>query len=90
MDLSWREDLALQLRLCWSHEYTDINRPVTAMLAGAPAMPFATFGVAPQRDGMVLGLSANTAVTDATSIDFATTARSRDRTARMPSPPACA
>src|SRR5216683_1261823 len=53
-------------------------------------MPFATFGVAPQRDGVVLGLSANTAVADATSIDFAMRATSRDRTARMPSPPACA
>jgi len=36
----------------------DFNRPVTATLAGAPAMPFATFGVAPQRDGVVLRPSA--------------------------------
>jgi outer membrane autotransporter protein len=31
-------------------------------------MPFTTFGVAPQRDSAVIGLSANTAVADATSI----------------------
>ncbi|HEX9326529.1 MAG TPA: autotransporter outer membrane beta-barrel domain-containing protein, partial [Reyranella sp.] len=68
MDLGWREKLAMQLRLGWSHEYADVGRPVTATLAGAPAMPFTTFGVAPQRDGVVLGLSANTAIAEATSI----------------------
>jgi autotransporter-associated beta strand protein len=68
LDLGWREKLAMQVRLGWSHEYADINRPVTATFAGAPAMPFTTFGVAPQRDGAVIGLSANTAVADATSI----------------------
>ncbi|SEO80937.1 Uncharacterized conserved protein, contains a C-terminal beta-barrel porin domain [Rhodospirillales bacterium URHD0017] len=68
MDLGWREKLLMQLRLGWSHEYADVARPVTATLAGAPAMPFTTFGVAPQRDGVVLGLSANTAIAEATSI----------------------
>ncbi|MBL6618703.1 MAG: autotransporter domain-containing protein, partial [Reyranella sp.] len=68
MDLGWREKLAMQFRLGWSHEYADVSRPVTATLAGAPAMPFTTFGVSPQRDGVVLGLSASTAIADATSI----------------------
>ncbi len=68
MDLGWREKLALQFRLGWSHEYADTNRPVTATLAGAPALAFTTFGVAPQRDGAVVGFSANTAVADAMSI----------------------
>ena len=68
MDLGWREKLLMQLRLGWSHEYADTARPVSATLAGAPAMPFTTFGVAPQRDGIVLGLSANTAIAEATSI----------------------
>jgi autotransporter-associated beta strand protein len=68
MDLGWREKLAMQFRLGWSHEYADVGRPVTATLAGAPAMPFTTFGVSPQRDGVVLGLSASTAIADATSI----------------------
>ena len=68
MDLGWREPLAMQFRLGWSHEYADVSRPVTATLAGAPAMPFTTWGVSPQRDGAVIGLSANTAVAEATSV----------------------
>ena len=68
MDLGWREKLAMQFRLGWSHEYADVGRPVTATLAGAPAMPFTTWGVSPQRDGVVLGLSANTAIAEATSL----------------------
>lgn len=67
IDLGWREKLAMQFRLGWSHEYADTARPVSATFAGAPAMPFTTFGVAPQRDGVVLGFSANTAIADATS-----------------------
>jgi autotransporter-associated beta strand protein len=68
MDLGWREKLAMQLRLGWSHEYADVGRPVSATLAGAPAMPFTTWGVSPQRDGAVIGLSANTAVAEAMSV----------------------
>jgi outer membrane autotransporter protein len=68
LDLGWRERLALQLRLGWSHEYADTSRPVTATLAGAPLMPFTTYGVAPTRDGAVIGFSANTAVADSTSV----------------------
>ena len=90
MDLGWREKLAMQLRLGWSHEYADTARPVSAILAGAPAMPFTTFGVAPQRDGVVLGLCANTAIAEATSIYLRYEGDISARTARMPSPPACA
>ncbi len=68
MDVGWRDRLALKMRLGWSHEYADTARPVTASFAGAPVAPFTTYGVAPQRDGVVLGLAANTAVADATSI----------------------
>jgi outer membrane autotransporter protein len=68
MDLGWREKLLAQLRLGWSHEYADVGRPVSATLAGAPTMPFTTFGISPQRDGVVIGLSANTAVAEATSV----------------------
>ena len=68
MDLGWREKLAMQVRLGWSHEYADVGRPVTATLGGAAAMPFTTWGVSPQRDGIVLGLSANTAIAEATSL----------------------
>ena len=68
MDLGWREKLAVQFRLGWSHEYADTGRPVSATLAGAPGMAFTTYGVAPQRDGALVGISANTAIADATSI----------------------
>ena len=68
IDLGWREKLALQFRLGWSHEYASTARPVTATLAGAPLMPFTTYGIAPQRDGVVLGFSANTAIAEATSL----------------------
>ena len=68
VDLGWREKLALQLKLGWSHEYGDVSRPVAATLAGAPAMPFTTYGISPTRDGVVLGLGANTAIAEATSI----------------------
>jgi autotransporter-associated beta strand protein len=68
IDLGWREKLALQVRLGWSHEYADTARPVTATLAGAPLMPFTTYGVAPTRDGALVGFSANTAVADGTSV----------------------
>jgi outer membrane autotransporter protein len=68
IDLGWRDRLALMLRLGWSHEYADTSRPVTATLAGAPLMPFTTYGIAPTRDGAMLGFSASTAIADATSI----------------------
>ena len=68
MDLGWREKLAVQFRLGWSHDYADIARPVTATFAGAPTFAFTTFGVAPQRDGVVLGLAANSVIADATSV----------------------
>src|SRR5262249_10467719 len=68
MDLGWREKLAMQFRLGWSHEYADTARPVSATFVGAPTAPFTTFGVAPQRDGVVVGFAANTAVADAVSV----------------------
>jgi uncharacterized protein with beta-barrel porin domain len=41
---------------------------VTAALAGAPSSPFTTFGISPVRDGVLLGLSASTAIAEATSL----------------------
>lgn len=68
MDMGWRNRLAMRFRLGWSHEYADVARPVTAALAGAPASPFTTFGISPVRDGVLLGLSASTAIAEATSL----------------------
>jgi outer membrane autotransporter protein len=68
MDLGWRDKLNAQIRLGWSHEYASTDRPVTASFAGAPTIPFTTFGASPQRDGVVIGLSAQTAVADTASL----------------------
>ena len=68
LDLGWREKLAVQFKLGWSHEYADVSRPVTATLAGAPGTPFTTFGISPARDGVLLGFGASTAVANATSV----------------------
>jgi len=68
IDLGWREKLAVQVRLGWNHEYADTARPVTATLAGAPLMPFTTYGVTPTRDGALVGFAANTAVADGASV----------------------
>ncbi|OYY42593.1 MAG: hypothetical protein B7Y08_13175, partial [Rhodospirillales bacterium 24-66-33] len=57
-------------KLGWGHEYADTARPVTASFVGAPAFAFTTYGAAPQRDSVVLGLSASTAIADATSLYF--------------------
>jgi uncharacterized protein with beta-barrel porin domain len=68
VDVGWREKLMAQFRLGWSHEYADTARPVSAALAGAPTIPFTTYGASLQRDGVVVGVSANTAVAEATSV----------------------
>jgi outer membrane autotransporter protein len=68
MDVGLRDKLAAQLRLGWSHEYSDTARPVTASFAGAPAVPFTVFGAAPTRDGAVIGFSASTALTEAMGV----------------------
>jgi outer membrane autotransporter protein len=68
MDLGWRDRLNAQFRLGWSHEFADTSRPVSAAFAGAPTAPFTTYGASPQRDGVVVGIAANTAIAEATSI----------------------
>jgi autotransporter-associated beta strand protein len=68
IDLGWREKLGLVLRLGWSHEYADTSRPVNASFAGAPASPFTVAGAQAPRDGAIVGLSASTAIAEATSL----------------------
>ncbi|HEY4171303.1 MAG TPA: autotransporter domain-containing protein, partial [Reyranella sp.] len=68
IDAPWREKLDLVFRLGWSHEFADQTRPVTAAFAGAPALSFTTFGAQAPRDGVVLGLGANTQVAEHTSV----------------------
>jgi outer membrane autotransporter protein len=68
MDIGLRDKIAAQLRLGWSHEYSDTARPVTASFVGAPAVPFTVFGAAPTRDGAAIGFSLSTAVAEAMSL----------------------
>ena len=68
MDLGLRDKLAALFRLGWSHEYADIGRPVSASFVGAPAVPYTVWGASPQRDGVVVGLSAATALADAMDV----------------------
>ena len=68
MDVGLRDKIAAQLRLGWSHEYSDTARPVTASFVGAPSVPFTVFGAAPTRDGAVIGFSAGTAIAEAMSV----------------------
>jgi outer membrane autotransporter protein len=70
IDAPWREKLKVVLRLGWSHEFADLSRPVTASFAGAPALGFTTFGASAPRDGIVLGLGANTTVAEHTRVYF--------------------
>ncbi|MGQ0582931.1 MAG: autotransporter outer membrane beta-barrel domain-containing protein [Reyranella sp.] len=70
IDAGWRDKLALQFRLGWAHEYADTSRPVTASFAGAPGAAFTVFGAAPQRDAAAIGLAANTAIAERTSLYF--------------------
>jgi uncharacterized protein with beta-barrel porin domain len=67
MDLGWRDALAVQFKLGWGHEFASTDRPVTASFAGAPAIPFTTYGAAPQRDGVIVGFNASTAIAERTS-----------------------
>ncbi len=70
VDVGWRYKLALQLTLGWAHEYADVSRPVTASFGGAPGSNFTVFGAAPPRDSAIIGLAANTAIAQGTSLYF--------------------
>jgi outer membrane autotransporter protein len=68
IDAGWHDKLDLVLRLGWSHEYADVNRPVSAAFVGAPAFSFTTQGAVAPRDGVIVGLGARTAIAEATSL----------------------
>jgi outer membrane autotransporter protein len=68
IDAPWRETLNVTMRLGWSHEFADTTRPVNAAFAGAPTVGFTTFGAQAPRDGVVLGLGANTQVAERINI----------------------
>jgi outer membrane autotransporter protein len=52
--------LKLEPRLLWAHEFGNVNAPMSASLAGAPAAgSFQISGVALKRDSLILGLGAS-------------------------------
>jgi len=68
IDLADQRKLDLALRLGWLHEFADVNRPITAALAGAPSNAFTVYGASPQRDSAAIGFSAGTLVADAVQL----------------------
>ena len=68
LDTGWHDKLNMAFRLGWAHEYADTAHPVAASFAAAPAASFITTGAATPRDGVILGLSADTRISDATSL----------------------
>jgi hypothetical protein len=82
MELGWCEKLAMQLRLGWNHEYGDAGRRAPDAVHG--------LGCVPAARRRLIGLAANTAIADATSIYLRYRVTSPDRTAPMRSPRACA
>jgi outer membrane autotransporter protein len=67
-DFGWGQKVAAQFKVGWAHEFANTDRPVTASFLGAPALPFTTYGAAPQRDGVVLGVNATANLSDRTSL----------------------
>jgi outer membrane autotransporter protein len=68
VNLGLRDNVALQFKAGWTHEYANTSRPVNAAFVDAPALPFTTYGVSPQRDGALIGFAASTAIAQATSV----------------------
>ncbi|MCA0248161.1 MAG: autotransporter-associated beta strand repeat-containing protein [Proteobacteria bacterium] len=68
MDIGSGNKLAGQFKVGWAHEFASTDRPVTASFVGAPALPFTTFGAAPLRDGVILGLNATANIGERTNL----------------------
>jgi fibronectin-binding autotransporter adhesin len=68
MDIGSGNKLAGQFKIGWAHEFANTDRPVTASFLGAPALPFTTYGAAPQRDGVILGLNATANLGERTNL----------------------
>jgi outer membrane autotransporter protein len=60
--------LDLALRLGWQHELAYTGRPITASFSGAPTASFTVYGATPQSDSAILGFTANTALSETSSI----------------------
>ncbi len=70
LETGWRDKLDVRFRLGWSHQIGDLNQPVSAALAGAPALVFTTYGATAPRDGAVLSLGLGTSIAEAAKVYF--------------------
>ena len=50
-------DIQVQPRALWAHEFGDLNKAMTAQLQGSPATSFATYGVNLPRDSFITGIT---------------------------------
>ena len=78
--------MKLEPRLLWAHEFGNVNAPMAASLAGAPAAGnFTVSGVDFRRDSLVLGLAASGAVAKNTMLyaDAQVEGNSRQRSAAI-------
>lgn len=48
-------DIQVQPRAIWAHEFGDVNKGLSAQLQGSPATAFTTYGVGLPRDSLVIG-----------------------------------
>src|SRR5262249_29321979 len=60
------QQIEVDVRLGWLHEYADTSRPLSASFAGAPGFAYTINGATAQRDSAVIGLAANASVASAT------------------------
>lgn len=60
--------VTLEPRLAWSHEFGDVNAPITARLQGASATPFQASGTVLKRDALIVGLGAQSTVSQGVSL----------------------
>lgn len=65
---SWERPLALELRVGWAHEFVNDDRAVTASFVGIPGAAFTVQGAKPGRDSALIGLAAQTALSDQSSL----------------------
>jgi uncharacterized protein with beta-barrel porin domain len=68
VETSWERPLALELRVGWAHEFVNDDRAVTASFVGVPGAAFTVQGAKPGRDSALIGLAAQTALNDQSSI----------------------
>ena len=68
IETGWERPLALELRVGWAHEFVNDDRAVAASFVGIPGAAFTVQGAKPGRDSALIGLAAQTALNDQSSL----------------------